>query len=80
MAKGRSASLFRPSQSGACEAILYTFTEYPGNDPEGPRVLHIAASELLQAVSYVHRWHEDFRIQRVEAVGIVEMLAGSPLH
>lgn len=78
MAKSQASS-FRPGQSGACEAVLYTFTEWPGNSCAGPRVLQIAADGLLQAATYMNRWHQDFRIQRVEAIGLIEMISGSPL-
>ncbi|HSU31635.1 MAG TPA: hypothetical protein VLJ11_10390 [Bryobacteraceae bacterium] len=80
MAKLKSSSSFRPGHSGACEASLYTFTEYPERETETPRVVRIAASELLEAVRYMRQWHGDFRIQRVEALGLIELLSGSPLN
>ena len=80
MAKPKHSLSFRPGHSGACEAVLYAFTEHPERQTETPRVVQIAASELLEAVTYMRRWHEDFRIQRVEALGLIEMLSGSPLH
>ncbi len=80
MAKPKSSLPFRPGHSGACEAMLYSFTEYPEHQAGTARVVQIAASEFLEAVTYMRRCHEDFRIQRVEALGLIEMLSGSPLN
>lgn len=80
MAKQKSSLSFRLGHSGACEAVLYAFTAYPEDQTETSKVVQIAASELLEAVTYMRRCHGDFRIQRVEALGIIEMLSGSPLN
>ena len=72
-------SSFRLGQSGTCEATLFAFfgKSLPGS-PETP-VRRIAATELFEAAVYLHKRHREFRVERVEVLGLIEMVSGSPL-
>ena len=72
-------SSFRLGQSGTCEATLFAFFGkcLPGS-PEAP-VRRVAATELFEAAVYMHKRHRDFRIERVEVLGLIDMVSGSPL-
>ena len=70
---------FRLGRGGACEATLFAFFgKLPANAPE-PTVRRVAATQLLEAVTYMHQRHREFRIERVETLGLIEMVSGSPL-
>ena len=72
-------SAFRLGRGGACEATLFAFF---GKVPPGaaqPTVRRVAATQLLEAVQYMHQRHHDFQIDRMESLGLIVMLSGSPL-
>ena len=70
---------FRLGQSGTCGATLFAFFgKCPPDSREAP-VRRIAATELFEAAVYMHKRHRDFRIERVEVLGLIDMVSGSPL-
>jgi hypothetical protein len=69
---------FRPGHSGACEARLYQFIGVACGEGQPP-VERVAASDLHEAIAYMLKWHSDLDIQRVELLGVIEMVSGSPL-
>ena len=72
-------SSFRLGRGGACEATLFAFfAKLPPGAPE-PSVHRVAATQLLEAVTYMHQRHREFRIDRVENLGLIEIVSGSPL-
>ena len=70
---------FRPDHSGTCEARLYQFTGQALGEGELP-VKQVAACDLHEAFAYLHKWHPDFDILRVEFVALIEIVSGSPLN
>lgn len=70
---------FRPGRSGACEARLFQLSGPASSEGEA-LVKHVAACDLHEAVAYMQKWHPDFDVQRVELVGMIEMVSGSPLN
>ena len=64
---------------GRSEARLYQFTGIPNADGEPP-VKQVAARDLQEAMVYMRKWYADLDIVRVELVGVIEMLSGSPLN
>ena len=76
----RQDSRFEAGTRGGCEAHLFEFQEQSaaGPDPE-PRRVRIAAVKLDEALSYLH-WHApDFQIERVQNLGLILMVSGSPV-
>ncbi len=73
---GQMAKRFEAGTCGGCEAQLFEFQEQC--TPE-PRTVRIAAIKLDEALSYL-RWHApDFQINRVQNLGIILMVSGSPI-
>jgi hypothetical protein len=70
---------FRPGRSGACEARLYLFTGVAIGEGQAP-IKRVAATDLHEAIAYIRKWHSDLDILRVELVGVIEMVSGSPLN
>jgi len=74
-------SAFRPGSRGVCEAQLWKFTEPQDrfNPEKEPETELIAALSLDQALNYMRRRHSDFNISKAESLGMIALLAGSPL-
>ena len=72
---------FRPGSRGVCEAQLWKFSEPQDQfDPEKePETELIAALSLDQALKYMRRRHSDFNVSKAESLGMIALLAGSPL-
>jgi hypothetical protein len=78
----RQDSRFEAGARGGCEAHLFEFQEQSAAEPEPepePRTVRIAAIKLDEALSYL-RWHApDFQIERVQNLGLILMVSGSPV-
>lgn len=77
----KQRSGFRSGRSGVCEAQLWEFTgpsKFLREDEAIP-IERVAASSLDQALRYMRRRHGDFNIKNAECVGMIALLAGSPL-
>ncbi len=72
--KGR----FRCGAGGACEASLFTFTSRC-EEGEEPPVGRIAAASMEEALEYMRAHCADFQIIRLEFVGMLRMLSGTPV-
>jgi hypothetical protein len=72
-------SAFRLGRGGACEATLFAFFGHLPPGASQPTVRRVAATQLLEAVQYMHRRHHDFQIDRIESLGLIDMVSGSPL-
>jgi hypothetical protein len=74
-------SVFRPGSRGVCEAQLWKFTEPHDqfNPEKEPETELIAALTLDQALKYMRQRHSDFNINKTESLGMIALLAGSPL-
>ena len=72
---------FRLGSRGVCEAQLWKFTEPPDrfNPEKEPETELIAALSLDEALKYMRRRHRDFNISKAESLGVIALLAGSPL-
>ena len=79
MSKAKGTSGFRPGARGACEATLFAFFGKRHPDTAEPEVQRIAATALVEAAAYMHERHREFLIDRVESLGLIEMISGSPL-
>ena len=76
----RTQSRFRTGSSGACEAQLWEFTAPPNaGDSEPAAVERVAAESLDEALQYLLQRHPDFVIVKVDYLGLISMLSGSPL-
>jgi hypothetical protein len=74
----RQDSRFEAGTRGGCEAHLFEFKEQSAAEPES-RTVRIAAIKLDEALSYLH-WHApDFQIERVQNLGLILMVSGSPV-
>jgi uncharacterized protein (DUF2237 family) len=70
----------RPSpRSGICEAAVWQFTAAAAGLQEQPEVQLVAAESLHQALSYMQKSERDFDIRKVECLGLIPILSGSPL-
>ena len=78
MSKAKSPSRFRTGAQGACEATVFIFFSTPDADSTEAEVQRVAATTLVEAVTYMQARHREFPIRRVESLGLVEMISGSP--
>jgi len=69
--------LFKPGSKGAGEAQLYAVSGH--DDGSGTAVQYVAAQSIEDAVLHIRKWHPALSIQKIELLGIVEMLSGAPL-
>ena len=71
-------SRFRAGDGGVCEAGLYQFT---GRSEEGqePPVAMVAAASLEEALAYIRKRYSDLQVVRVECLGMVRLVSGSPV-
>ncbi len=67
---------FRAGSGGVCEASLYEFASSDG--PE-PRVIRVAARDITEALAYIMEAYADFRVVRIEFVGMVRLVSGTPV-
>ena len=72
-------SSFRLGRGGACEATLFAFFGKVPPGAQEPPVHRVAATQLFEAVTYMHQRYREFRVERVEELGLIEMVSGSPL-
>ena len=72
---------FRPGTTGQCEAQLWSFTGPPEiqKDDHAPEVHWVAAESLEEALRYMRRRNEDFRITEARFLAMIPLLSGSPL-
>jgi hypothetical protein len=68
---------FRAGTGGACEASQYTFTGACRMGEEA--VIRVAASNLEEALAYVRARHADLQIIRIDFVGMIRLISGSPV-
>ena len=61
---------------GGSEAQLFEFQEMGAQEP---RVVRVAALKLDDALSFLRLHEPDFQIKRVENLGLVLMVSGSPV-
>jgi hypothetical protein len=82
-------SRFEIGNHGGCEALLFEFRDnlvrFLDDEPDEttdlpePHIVQIAARTFDEAFAYL-RWHEpDFVIDRVENLGLILMVSGSPV-
>ena len=70
---------FHVGSGGACEAHLWAFAGSTADLEDGPEIHKVAACSLSQAVEYVVEKHPGFVVSRIEALGIIALVSGSPL-
>ena len=78
MAGGARNGRFRPGRSGVCEAMLFEFTPTGEHGSEGTAV-RVAAVTIEEAIAYMRVRHAGFQFGRIEFVGMVRLISGSPV-
>lgn len=72
----RGRSRLKVGGLGGSEAQLFEFQEVGS---EEPRTVRIAALKLDEALSFLRLHEPDFQIKRVENLGLILMVSGSPV-
>jgi len=80
MSEKKRPATFRQGRFGACEAHLYEFRGrvYPSSSDE-EKVERLAADSIYQGLVYLKHREPDFEVTSVQFIGLVTLLAGSPL-
>lgn len=83
----RETNGFRPGTHGACEALLYQFSERDPSEPDNDlvrpsamnsRVALIAAETFDEALAYLRFDYPEFQVHTVKCLGLILMVSGSP--
>jgi hypothetical protein len=69
---------FRMGRRGACESHLFEFELFATDGTVGTEARRIAASSLLEAVTFLTRDEPEQRIRSVRDAGVILLLSGSP--
>jgi len=79
MSNAERPTPFPLGKTGACESTLFAFFGRREPKTEELEVERVAARELHEAVTHMQRWHREFKIERLETLGMIELVSGSAL-